>query len=460
MKKLKLTIIVTIFIAIITVIAIYLNPDKNNTKSLEKKDFKSIEISSGEQVYTYNGYIYIYGKAGIKVIKGEKTLLEDNFSLENPYVVTSYNKLAIGDKNSKVVRVYSNEGHMYTQNAANNILGFTINKNGFLVVILKNDINYQIEVYNNNGENVYSIKDISFNEGVPVGVSISEDNKVLAVSYVKTIGATVDSNIVFYSVEENNIFGGVVKQNQIVGIIKFIDNSNIVFISDKEIFVIKCNSAKTAEQVKEIYKKPLNNVLKEVSFLDGVGYVVCYGQPIIKSEDAIESNTVVFYNQSGGEIGKYYKKDKNITGISSNKFGAILQEARLFTAIDTSGKKLWEYQATQDIKDVIFYDSDNKALIVTNDKIKIVKIDKTLVDKQIDENNTEKEIDNKTEETTNKNQQDEKNKITDKNPKNEEKNPTDKKSQNKNQQSEEKITISDPQVTNSTTDKKEETKEE
>ncbi|WP_317366418.1 DUF5711 family protein [uncultured Tyzzerella sp.] len=444
MKKLKLTIIVTMFIAIITAISIYLNPDKNTTKSLEKKDFKSIDISPGEQVYTYNGYIYIYGKSGIKVIKGEKTLLEDKFSLENPYVVTSYNKLAIGDKNSKVIRVYSNEGHMYTQNTANNILGFTINKNGFLVVILKNDINYQIEIYNNSGENIYSIKDISFNEGVPIGVSISEDNKILSVSYIKTMGATVDSNIVFYSIEENNIFGGVVKQNQIVGVIKFMDNSNIVFISDKEIFVVKCSSAKTAEQVKEIYKKPLNNVLKDVSFLDGIGYVICYGQPIIKSEDSIEDNTIAFYNQSGGEIGKYYKKEKNITNIFSNKFGAILQDARLFTALDKSGKKLWEYQATQDIKDVIFYDSDNKALIVTNDKIKIVKIDKTLVDKQIDENTIEKEIDKKTEETTNNPQKEDKINLPDKNQHDKNKTPTDKKSQSQNPQSTEGQTISEP----------------
>lgn len=433
MKKLKLIIVVTIFIAIITAIAVYLNPDKDNVKQLKKKDFKSIEISSGEQVYTYNNYIYIYGKVGIKIIKGEKTLLQDSFSLEAPYVVTSYNRIAIGDKNGKVVRVYSNEGHMYTVNTVDSVLGFTINKDGFLAVILKGESNYQIDVYNNSGDNIYSIKNISFNEGVPVSVSISEDNEVLSVSYIKTIGATIDSNIVFYSIQDGQTFGGVVKQNQIVGITKFMDNSNIVCISDEEIFIIKCNSAKTAEQVKEIYRKPLNNILKDVAFLDGIGYVVCYGQSITKNENALEENTVVFYNQSGGEIGKYYKKGKNITNVSANKFGAILQESRLFTAVDKSGKKVWEYQATQDIKDVIFYDSSNKALIVTNDQIKIVKIDKVLLDKQIDENNTEKE----TEETTNKNSENKTNNTTNKESEskenqNKENNTTQKTSKDKN----------------------------
>ncbi len=401
MKNLKKFIFMAIIIAITIIVVIYLNPNKNNNDKLTQKDFKTIDISSGEQVYTYDSYIYIYGKAGIKIMKDQNIILEDNFSLENPYVVTSYDKIAICDNNGKVVRIYSNSGHMYTINTVNNILGFTINKNGFLSIILKNDNNYQIDIYNKDGDNIYSIKDISYDQGVPVGISISQDNKVLAVSYIQTTSATVDSNIVFYSIQDNKLFGGFIKQEQVAGIIKFVDNSNLVCVSDKEIFIIKSNSAQNSEQSKEIYKKPLNNVLNDVKFLDGIGYLVCYGQSILNSEEAMEENTLVFYNQSGGEIGKYYKKGQSITNITANKYGAIVEEGRLFTAINTSGKKIWEYQATQDIKDVIFYENSNKAIIVTNTQIKIVKIDKKLVDKQIDENNTEQNSETSTEQITN-----------------------------------------------------------
>ena len=401
MKNLKKFIFMAIIIAITIIVVIYLNPNKNNNDKLTQKDFKTIDISSGEQVYTYDSYIYIYGKAGIKIMKDQNIILEDNFSLENPYVVTSYDKIAICDNNGKVVRIYSNSGHMYTINTVNNILGFTINKNGFLSIILKNDNNYQIDIYNKDGDNIYSIKDISYDQGVPVGISISQDNKVLAVSYIQTTSATVDSNIVFYSIQDNKLFGGFIKQEQVAGIIKFVDNSNLVCVSDKEIFIIKSNSAQNSEQSKEIYKKPLNNVLNDVKFLDGIGYLVCYGQSILNSEEAMEENTLVFYNQSGGEIGKYYKKGQSITNITANKYGAIVEEGRLFTAINTSGKKIWEYQATQDIKDVIFYENSNKAIIVTNTQIKIVKIDKKLVDKQIDQNNTEQNSETSTEQITN-----------------------------------------------------------
>ena len=437
MKKLKLIIIAILFIVITIAMAIYFNPDKNTNK-VEKKDYKSIEISPGEQVYTYNSYIYIYGKGGIKVINDEKVVLQDTFSVENPYISTAYNRLAIGDRNGKVIRVYSNEGHMYTINEPTNVLGFSINKNGYLSTILKNETNYEVKVYSNTGENAYFVKDITYNEGVPFSVSVSEDNNILAVSYIKTTGATIDSNIVFYSIKEDQVFGGYIRKDQMVNIIKFVGNTNLVSISDKEIFIIKCNSAQTSEQVKEIYKKPLNNILKEIGFLDGIGYSICYGHSTTHNKEAMQENTVVFYNQAGGEIGKFYAKDLNISNMSVSKFGAILQDGRLFTAVNTLGKKLWEYQATQDIKEVRFYDNDNKALIVTNNEIKIVKIDKVLLDKQIDPNNTEQTTDKETEKST----KDENNK------------------QNTNEETTKKDTNSKEETTNNNSNTKDETKQQ
>lgn len=388
MKKLKKTIIISIILIIFASMSILLIKDNTKENKLEQKNFQSIDISPGEKIYTYNEYIYIYGKSGIKIAKQEDVLAQESFSLENPYIATSYDKLAICDVKGKVARVYSNKGNLYTVNTANSILGITINKNGYLGMILKNNENYEIEIYDNSGQNIYSTKDISYNEGVPVGISISDDNKTLAVSYIKTIGATIDSNIVFYSMEGNEVFGGYIKSNQIVGIIKFVENNSLIGVSESEIFSIKVNSNTNNEQIKEIYKKPLNNVLKDMDFIDGVGYVVCYGKPILTTKEYIEENTVIFYNSSGGEIGKYYEKDKDIINLYSHSEGVVLQENRLFTAINTSGREIWSYQATQDIKQVNFYNKNNKALIVTNDKIKIVKIDKSLLDKQIDENNT------------------------------------------------------------------------
>lgn len=406
MKKYKNLIFVAILIGIVICLSLVFSTKQSSLNTLKQQSFKSIEINPGEQVYTYNGHIYIYGKSGLKILKETEILVEDAFTLENPIVVTSFDKIAICDDKGKVVRVYSSGGLVYTVNTVNNILGFSINKNGFLGLILKSGDNYEIEIYNNNGDSIYSIKDISYEQGIPVCLSISEDNKTLAISSVKTNEANIITNLSFYSMADNQVFGGFIKENQIAGIIKFTQKNTLVGVSEQEIFTIKINSAQNNEAVKEIYKKPLNNILKNFNYLDGVGYVVCYGEPL-NQEEAMPNNSVVFYNQTSGEIGKYIEKEQQITNVFSSSFGVILQKGRLFTAVSTTGKKLWQYQATQDIKQVNFYNDANKAIIVTNDEIKIVKIDKTLVDKQIDENQTtvtQTEItdkdDNKTEQTT------------------------------------------------------------
>ncbi len=390
MKIFKKHIIILVVILIICFIYFFLSLKQNLNKNIIQKDFKTINIATGEQIYTHGPYIYIYGKSGIKIFKNDTLLFEDSFSFENPYIATSYDKFAICDSNNKVAKVYSNNSLMYTINATNNILGFTVNKAGFLSIVFKNEDNYQIEVYNDTGDNIYSIKDISYNEGVPINLSISDDNKTLTVSYIKSKGATIDSNIVFYSMEEQKVFGGFIKSDQIVGITKFINKNNFVCVSDKEIFIINVNSTKDNEHVKEIYKKPLNNVLKSVKFLDGIGYMICYGKPT-NPENFLSENTIIFYNSSGGEIGKYYEKNQNITNIYVNKYGAVLEKNRLFNAINLSGKKLWEYQATQDIKQVNFYNDPNTAIIVTNNEIKIVKISRHLLDKQIENTNNNKD---------------------------------------------------------------------
>lgn len=391
MKNLKVFVIVIIVILGITILSVFLNKEDAITKSMPKKSFQVIDINAGENIYTYNSYIYTYGKAGVKIFKDEKLLLNDKFSIENPYVATNNDKFAITDKNSKVIRVYSSEGNMYIINSKFNILGFSINKIGSCAVILKNQDNYEIDVFDKSGKLIYSVKDINYLEGIPINVAISDNEEVLAVSYAKTQGASLDSNIVLYSIKDNKLFGGFIKNNQFVGIIKFLTNTNLIGISEKEIFIIKVplKAGNKEEQPKEIYKNPLNNILRFVKFIDDKGYVICYGENTTNDKNTMKENEIIFYNTSGGVVGKYYNKDKVITNLWANKFGAVIGEGRNFIGLDTSGNKLWEYQATQDIKNVLFYDDKNSIAIETNNKIKIVKIDKILFDVQIDENSSE-----------------------------------------------------------------------
>ena len=74
MKNLKVFVIVIIVILGITILSVFLNKEDAITKSMPKKSFQVIDINAGENIYTYNSYIYTYGKAGVKIFKDEKLL--------------------------------------------------------------------------------------------------------------------------------------------------------------------------------------------------------------------------------------------------------------------------------------------------------------------------------------------------------------------------------------------------
>lgn len=385
MQKLN---VLTVTILII-IIAIFIQVNRNTGSLTENNDFNTIEIKPGEEVYTYNSYIYIYGKNGIKIIKDNKILFDDSFTLKNPYAIYSYDKIGVLDRNGKTLRVYSSEGHLYTKNNLEEIFSFTINKNGYSSIIFKTGDGYQIDVYNKEGSIVYAIKDITYDEGVPINLSISEDNKFLAVTYFKTLGIGMESNIAFYSLNKDEMFGGIIEQNQFIGIIKFLNNNNFIAISDKKISIVKVDSVKNSPEVKKIVEKPLKNIIEHVKFLDDIGFLICYGDSILNDEDTIKKNTVIIYNLSGGKIGQYIA-DNHITDISTNKEGIIIREGRIFNAINASGDLIWNYHSTQDIKDIILFNDINKALIIKNDQITIVKINKKLTDKQLESEEQDK----------------------------------------------------------------------
>ncbi|MFI3230715.1 MAG: DUF5711 family protein [bacterium] len=350
--------------------------------SISNNTVTTIDINFGENVYTHKSYIYIYGKNGIKILKDDNIILEDKFSIENPYVVTCEDKIAIGDKNGKIIRVYSSTEQLYTLDFTNSILGFNINKNGYISVITKVNESYGIDVHNENGVELYTIKDISLNEGIPVSSAISHDNRVLSVSYLNIYDPNVSSNIVLYSMSNNMAFGGYTKKNQIVSNLNFSSDNNLIGISGKELFIVKINTSADNPSSREAYQNTFVNKIKYIEFLDLDNFVVCYGAPILGEDSSIENNTLVFYNSSGSERGKYISPDDIMT-LEANEYGVIISNSRLFRGISTSGSKIWEYQATQDIKKVLYYQSKNNIVITTNNTIKITRINKTLFDADI-----------------------------------------------------------------------------
>ena len=146
----------------------------NNSKSETVTKYEKIDISPGEDIYTYKDYIYIYGKSGIKIYHNTNEIFTESFLMENIYTVSSNDKIILGDKQGKTLRIYNKKGNMYSINHTNPIISFTVNQNGYAAFIAKASSSYEILVYNDLGENIFSLTNITYKEGIPINLSLSK----------------------------------------------------------------------------------------------------------------------------------------------------------------------------------------------------------------------------------------------------------------------------------------------
>lgn len=419
----KKKVFLVVAILIIIVIILFQNTSFFQNENITTR-YDKIDINSGEEVYTYKNIIYVYGKGGLKIYENTKQIFSESFSLENPYFVYSNDKIIIGDKYGKILRVYNSKDNIYTINHPNSIISATVNKNGYSALIAKNNSSYEILVYDEVGNKIFAIEDITYKEGIPINLTLSNDNNSLAISFLKTEGAIIETNIAIYSLtsdtsENNSMVSAFTKQDQMAGIIKFLDKQNLLILSDKEFSVVSVKE--NIKQVQEIVKLVFNNKIDYISFLGNSSFVLIYGEELMTSqENKIEPNTAIIYNYGGGKVGQIQFKNKNyISNIFSNEYGFVVSQDRLFTGYSNSGTKEFEYQATQDIKYMNFFSSKDKAIIVTENEIRILKLNQKNIksleqkeEKQTEITNEKEKGEKQTEITSEKDKEEKQTEVT------------------------------------------------
>lgn len=378
MKQNKKNKIVFILImTILFVIAFEMLKQENYSNSNSSTQDNIIPSLTNEKFYTYNKNIFAFNKYSVKLINSDNVVWEDFVSTNNPYSIFKDGILGIGEKGGTFLNIYSEKGLLYTIKSVNKINSFSLNKNGYSAIITKENSYYEIDIYNNQGNLIFGLKNISSSEGIPISCSISSDNKFLAVSFLQTDGISANSNIVLYNLQDtsedvysNNLFAAFLQENQFSGIIEFIGNNHLLVISQKKVTFFK-----VSENISNsFWVIELNNLLKFAKIIDEKNFVLVYGEPI-STQDAYENNTVVFYNISGEKLGQY-TAEKNINNIETGFGSCIIQLNRTLQAISNKGKLIWEYQAIQDLNQFEFFENINKIILSSNNEVKIVDISK------------------------------------------------------------------------------------
>ena len=377
-KKIILSIAISILvIAIIIIVALYITNNEFRNwidveifrKEISQDGVTTIELDEGEtsNIYAFNKYIGILSKNKFALYDSsgkEETNLE--VQITNPLFDSANRFLVIGESNGQKVYVIEDKEVAWESEVEGNISKVYVNKNGYVAVIMT-DMSYKsgVQVFDPEGNSLF----ISFlSSTIAVDVSISNDNKYLAIVEVDISGTIIQSNIRIISIEtartdpsnsvENNYKS---EQNKLIVNIDYQDKDRIVCMYTDTINIIENG------QEAVIFDNKDKKITAQS--IDLENYFTTVQE---ESSGIFTANSVVNIINVESKNTQNYTVETSVKEIYTKGNMIALNLGTEVEFINTGGWLVKRYIANQEVSNVTI--SNNIAGIIYRDKVEIINL--------------------------------------------------------------------------------------
>ncbi len=377
-RKIILSVIICIFVvAMIVIIALYITNNEFRNwidvqifrKEILQDGVTTIELDESEtsNIYAFNKYIGILSKNKLKVYSSngeETTNLE--VQITNPLFDSANRFLAIGESNGQKVYVIEDKDVIWESEVEGNIAKVYVNKNGYVAVIMTGMSHKSgVQVFDPEGNSLF----ISFlSSTMAVDVSISNDNKYLAIAEVDTSGSIIQSNIRIISIEtaKTDPSNSVEKnykseQNKLLVNIAYQDKNKIVCMYTDTMNVIENDQERVVFDNKD--KKIIAQSIELTNHLVSIQE---------EASGIFSANSVVNIMNMDSNHTQNYTVETSVKELYTKGDIIALNLGTEVEFINTGGWLVKRYIASQEVSNITV--SDNIAGIIYRDKVEIINL--------------------------------------------------------------------------------------
>ena len=255
-KKIIISIIILVLIIIGVIIIILYNRNAQIKHWIDKyilgkevlqNTSVSIELNTEDtpNIYAFNKYIGILNKNIFKVYNSSAKMENElNLEITNPLFASSNRFLAVAESKGQKVYLIEDKEIKWESSIEGNIVQVHVNKNGYVAVVIS-DTTYKtvISVYSTEGKKLFNTY---LSNTRTVDISISNDNKFLAIAEIDTSGTMIQSNIRIVSIDkaqtesENSMIKRYTgENNNLITNIKYQDKNRLVCMYTDSIHIIE-----------------------------------------------------------------------------------------------------------------------------------------------------------------------------------------------------------------------------
>lgn len=377
-KKIVILTIIIVFIVIaIITIGLYSTNDKAREwidKNIFRKEVLQDKVATidlkenqDSNIYAFNKYIGILNKTKFSIYNStgsqEKTL---DLQISNPIWGSANRFLAIAENKGKKVYLISDKDIAWEAEVEGNISQVHVNKNGYVAVVIV-DTSYKtvIKTYNPQGKELFNTY---LSSTRAVDVSISNDNKYLAIAEVDTSGTMIQSSIKVISIDKastdptnslENTYKG--EENKLITNIKYQNKNKLVCMYTDSIHQIE-----NGEDITLIDNQNKKVIFQSVNLLNRACSIEEKSSGLFTADSLvnivnIENHEIKQYTASS--VTKELYTYGNIIAIN---LGTEVE------FISTDGWLVKRYVANQEITNIVV--SDSIAGIIYRDKIEIINL--------------------------------------------------------------------------------------
>jgi len=377
-KKIAITTaIIVVIVLTIVVIGVY-NTNKQTREWMDKYIFRKevlqdkattidLKEEQNANIYAFNKYIgilnktkfSIYGNTGNK----EKEL---EIQISNPIFHSANRFLVMAESKGQKLYLITDKEITWEAQVEGNIAQVYVNKNGYVsVIIVDTSHKSVIKVYSPQGKPLFTNY---LSSSRAVDVSISNDNKYLAIAEVDTSGTMIQSSIRIISVDKaetdpTNSLENTYKaqENKLITSIKYQDKNKLVCMYTDAIHEIENGEDVTL----------IENQNKKVTFQSiNLNNTACSIEE--KSSGLFTADSVVNLINISNKDTKQYTADSVTKEIYTYGDMIALNLGTEIEFINTSGWLVKRYVANQEITNIVL--SDSIAGIIYRDKIEIINL--------------------------------------------------------------------------------------
>lgn len=341
--------------------------EKIINKEVEQSKVKSITINKDEnvQVFAYDKYICILRKKTLEFynrIGSKEGAIEIDITNAEFYAAGRY--LAVCEKNGQKICLISGKEKMYENNIEGNITQISVNRNGYLSVVISNT-SYKsvVDVFDRNGKEIFKT---NLRTARVVDVSISQDSKYLAIAEVDLSGIIIKSSVQIVSMDlaQTNPDEAFINKyeattGKLIMKIKYQENNRLICMYNDSIDIFYENENK--EFIKYDEKKlafttiNLNNRIVLIEETSSVKYTSDTYLDIVNPNNNKKKQYIT------SNVAKALTTSENKIAIN---FGTELH------IVNTNGILIKRYKSNSEINNVVM--TDNLAAIVYSDNIAII----------------------------------------------------------------------------------------